>query len=493
MSENTSESKPTTPSPTTPPPSNAFFQWMRDLGITREPGWLGGVAAGVAVRLGIDPIIVRGIFVVIALLGAPALLLYAAAWLLLPDLEGRIHLERLARGHFDGAVIGIGALVILAFVPFSQGIWFWGPWNWDVWGGGRFIGGALWNLLWTLAIIGGIVWLIVWLATRQGASRTPHDSVLYTASTASTAADAATSASGSTGTSAAFVAGASDAPVPPPATPPTDPDDLAAWKEQQAEWKREHAAWKAHQSTSAQERAAQERRLRAEQSAAQRTALAEEYRRTHPHPLFSLIMIGVALVAGAISALLVVGTGTWTHTATQVGLAVALGVLGLAVVINGLMGKRQGGAGGFAWLVAFALLFSSFGGIGGFSITGERNWRPSYQLDHSVTETHISGDVDLDLTDYFDASAVDGDDPDGHVTLRVIRGDVNVIVPADAHTFLHVSIVSGRITTDQETGDRRLSATDLEYRPLTPGSDNPELRVNVWVVSGNVTVTQAER
>lgn len=488
MSENTSESK-----PTTPPSPNAFFQWMRDLGITREPGWLGGVAAGVAVRLGIDPIIVRGIFVVVALLGAPALLLYAAAWLLLPDLDGRIHLERLVRGHFDGAVIGIGVLVILAFVPFTQGIWFWGPWNWDVWGGGRFIGGALWNLLWTLAIVGSIVWLIVWLATRRGASRTPYDSVLYTASTAT---DATTSASGSTGASAAFVSPATDAPVPPPATPPTDPDGLAEWKEQQAAWKREHAAWKAHQATSAQERAAQERRLRAEQSAAQRTALAEEYRRTHPHPLFSLIMIGVALVAGAISALLVVGTGTWTHTATQVGLAVALGVLGLAVVINGLLGKRQGGAGGFAWLVAFALVISTLGGlggIGGFSITGERNWRPSYQLDHSVTETHISGNVDLNLTDYFDAADADSDDPDGRVTLRVISGNVNVIVPANAHTFLHVSIVSGTITSDQESGSRRLSATDLEYTPLVAGSDNPELRVNVWVVSGNVTVTQAKR
>src|SRR5690554_7739636 len=103
MSENPSESASSVPpSPAGPPPSHPFFQWMRGLGITREPGWLGGVAAGLGTRLGIDPILVRGILVVVALLGAPALLLYAAAWLLLPDLEGRIHLERLIPGHFDG-------------------------------------------------------------------------------------------------------------------------------------------------------------------------------------------------------------------------------------------------------------------------------------------------------------------------------------------------------------------------------------------------------
>ena len=118
MADNTSESTSSTPpAPAAPPPSNPFFTWMRGLGITREPGWLGGVAAGVGVRLGIDPILGRGIFVVVARIGAPALLLYAAAWLLLPDLEGRIHLERLARGQFDGAIIGIGVVAVLAFLP----------------------------------------------------------------------------------------------------------------------------------------------------------------------------------------------------------------------------------------------------------------------------------------------------------------------------------------------------------------------------------------
>src|SRR5690606_1535919 len=157
---------------------------------------------------GIDPMLVRGIIVVVALLGAPALLLYAAAWLLLSDLDGRIHMERLIRGHFDGAIIGIAVVAILAFLPITQGLWFWGPWNWDVWGGGRFLGGAPWNLIWTLAIIGSIVWLVVWLSTRNGATRTPHDSVLYTASAnGTTDVSGRAAGAGSAASSAAFVAG----------------------------------------------------------------------------------------------------------------------------------------------------------------------------------------------------------------------------------------------------------------------------------------------
>ena len=99
----------THPGDSTPPPelgSNRFFAWLRGLGISRQPGWIGGVCAGIAARLGIDPLIVRGIVVVLAILGAPALLLYAAAWLLLPDYKDRIHLEEAFRGKFDAPVIG---------------------------------------------------------------------------------------------------------------------------------------------------------------------------------------------------------------------------------------------------------------------------------------------------------------------------------------------------------------------------------------------------
>ena len=88
---------------------NRFFAWLRSLGIVRQPGWLGGVSAGLATRIGVDPLIVRGGLVVVALLGGPALLLYAAAWLLLPDEQDKIHLEQVTRGRFESAIAGIAA------------------------------------------------------------------------------------------------------------------------------------------------------------------------------------------------------------------------------------------------------------------------------------------------------------------------------------------------------------------------------------------------
>jgi phage shock protein PspC (stress-responsive transcriptional regulator) len=48
---------------------------------------LTGVAAGVARSLGIDPVIVRVAFVVLALAGGAGVPLYLAGWLLIPDEE----------------------------------------------------------------------------------------------------------------------------------------------------------------------------------------------------------------------------------------------------------------------------------------------------------------------------------------------------------------------------------------------------------------------
>ncbi|GLJ76713.1 PspC domain-containing protein [Leifsonia poae] len=139
-----------------------FFDWMRGLGVTRSDGWLGGVCAGLAYRLGIDPLIVRGIVVVAAILGAPVLLVYAAAWALLPDRENRIHLQRLFDGDFQPAIVGIGILALLSLLPLPQGVWWFGahPWGEPGWGD------VVWRVLWTLIVIALVVGLIV-LAARN--------------------------------------------------------------------------------------------------------------------------------------------------------------------------------------------------------------------------------------------------------------------------------------------------------------------------------------
>ena len=474
---------PTTTPPTIPPAPTAghrFFDWMRGLGITREPGWIGGVCAGVAARLGIDPIIVRGIAVVVAVLGGPALLLYAAAWLLLPDQENRIHLERLLRGEFYGAIAGIGALVLVSLLPFSQGFWFAGPWFWD----GPYWGASVFRVLWTLAIIGSAVWLVIWLATRQRPRGVP-------------AQGGSSPFAATTDASRPIVDPAGDAPPPPPAVPPKDPEELAAWKAQQAEWKREHAAWKAGQAQSTQARLAEERRIRNEQHTEQRRVWAEEQRRTRSNPLFSAVAIGIALIAGAATAL-TVGAGAWTSTATISGLAVTLGVLGLAIVVNGFAGRRSGGASGLAVLVAIALTFSSlFGWIGG-PVLIDRNtaWAPSYSDGDTQRRTVISGDAQLDLTDYFDGASSRSGHDNGRVYLTVVSGDAEVIVPADEFSEVQGHAVSGSVTFDtvpQRTRSGSVVRLNQSFEPLDSSSPSRDVYVEVWVISGDLTVSQAAK
>ncbi|TFB80150.1 PspC domain-containing protein [Terrimesophilobacter mesophilus] len=486
------------PPPPAPTASSRFFDWMRGLGVTREPGWIGGVCAGVAARLGIDPIIVRGIAVVVAVLGGPALLLYAAAWLLLPDADNRIHLERVFRGEFYGAVAGIGVVVLLALLPISQGFWFSGPWFWD----GPYWGASVLRVLWTLAIVGGAIWLVIWLAMRanQRPGARPMGAASATASPAPASADATDASETDAGATAAAAA-TTDAtaipePIAPPA-PPSDPDGLAAWKEQQAAWRREHAAWRAQQSEASRAAWLEQRRIRNHDHAERRAEWERKHIRTRSNPLFTAVAIGVALVAGAATAL-AVGAGEWTPVATITGLAVTLGVLGLAIVFNGFSGRTSGGSSGVAVLVVFALIFTSFFGWVGGPVLVDRDtaWSPSYSDGDSQHRTVISGDAELDLRDYFAGASSASEDDDGLISLTVIAGNADVIVPADASTDVRGHAVAGSVTFDtdpQRSRDGAVVRLNQSFEPLDGTDPDLEITVEIWVISGDLSVRQATR
>jgi phage shock protein PspC (stress-responsive transcriptional regulator) len=486
----------TTNTPTPPPtPPHAeqsggrFFDWMRGLGIVRQPGWIGGVCAGVAARLGIDAIIVRGIVVVLAIFGGPALLLYAAAWLLLPDVDDNIHLERLIRGQFTPPVIGVGVLFLLALLPIG-GFWAAGPalWlnpgSWDAgfWGGPG-------HLVWVLAVIGAIVWFVIW------ASRRSHDTNAWpTAGAPTTPPAAAETALGATAVPAP------DGPVPPPAPEGGDPDDLAAWKVQQAEWKREHDAWKTQQAASeralAKQRADEQRRVRQQQNDQRRQEWVERDRRTRSNPLFTLIAVGVALVAGAAVALSLAG-GSWTVTAAIAGMAVTLAVLGLAIVINGFRGKRSGGAGGVAVLVTIALVLSSlFSWVSGPIIQNRSlDWSPSYSGEDWNQRTVVNGGATLDLTDYFAGQATDGAYRNGRVRLVVVNGDVEVTVPAEEFSEVRANSVNGSIASTADATRRGpFASADVNFTPSNAGARmHRDVFVQVWALNGDITISQATR
>lgn len=371
-----------------PGPWQRFFSWVSGFGIARGDGWIGGVCSGIAARLGIDPVIVRGVVVVAALFGLPVFLVYAIAWAVLPDLSGRIHLRDLLDRRFDPAMIGIGLMAFVGLFPvvpwFTGAVLPFGFFGYSAWDSG-------WNLLPTwlstaigttlaVAVIGGIIFLIV----RAATTRTPQSgetpvSDLRTASAASTTPGSPAELQDDSGVPAA--AAAADPAVPdaisshamtgsaltPPVAPESGASDaeFAAWREQHAAWRVQDDAWRRQQQDA--ERAAREqaRRERADAGASFAAEAAERRRlrrASKPRTSFAFVafVTGAALVTGA-------ATSLWQSAVApdEVGLAVATGlfaaalVVAIAMIVAGALRRRSG----FLAFVTAALLIAA-------SITG---------------------------------------------------------------------------------------------------------------------------
>jgi len=139
----------------------AFFTSIRGWGMTRgEHGVFGGVVEGVGERIGLDRVPARIIAVVLLFLtGGFFFALYAAAWAFLPDRSGRIIIQDFGRG-----TPNVGALIMIAIfatIGLNATPWSWSP-NRD-WG--HFPFGGLWVLI-PLSIATGAVVLVIVLATR---------------------------------------------------------------------------------------------------------------------------------------------------------------------------------------------------------------------------------------------------------------------------------------------------------------------------------------
>ena len=92
----------------------------------RDEGWLGGVAAGIARRFGIDVSLVRLAFVVATAAGGVGIAAYALGWLLIPAGDsgpGRVRI-RTGRAAVEVA-LGTGLLLVAVLLAFRElGLWF---------------------------------------------------------------------------------------------------------------------------------------------------------------------------------------------------------------------------------------------------------------------------------------------------------------------------------------------------------------------------------
>src|SRR4051794_7991780 len=138
MTEHSTTPPPATEEPTPPggPGVAQFFDRIRRYGAVRpdDGRWFAGVAAALARRWGVDPLLVRGGFVLLAIFGGIGLLLYGLGWLFLPHPDGRIHAQEVLRGVVTAGFIG-GLLFVLADLGSSG-------WGRGGWYGGRPLGGG---------------------------------------------------------------------------------------------------------------------------------------------------------------------------------------------------------------------------------------------------------------------------------------------------------------------------------------------------------------
>ena len=162
-----------------------FFGWVRSHGISRgQDRWIGGVSSGIAHRMGIDPLIVRGLFIVLTLFAGIGVLLSGLAWAFLPEPDGRIHVQEAGAGRWTSGMTGSLIATILGFSGLGGGFWGWGN---------HGFGAFLWTIFW----VGGAIYLIYYLVQRNKA-----------------AAGIPAGAAAAAGTSA-YAAGSSTATTPP--------------------------------------------------------------------------------------------------------------------------------------------------------------------------------------------------------------------------------------------------------------------------------------
>lgn len=508
------------PGPPPPPPAgrpggwDRFFAWVTDLGIARGDGWVGGVCAGLAARIGVDPIIVRGVFVVAALFGLPMFIVYAVAWAVLPDLLGRIHLRELIARRFDPAMVAIGLLLLAGFFPVVP--WFFaaalpfGPFgfgfDWSPWG-------FFWTLF-AVALIGGIIYLIARSAPRAPTSGASPATDPRTASAAPAVPGelahddsgvGATADPAGTDDSAPSTAGS--ALTPPPAEPAAPAGaasdaDVAAWREQHAAWKLQEQAWRRQQQDA--ERAARDR-ARAERAAAAGSfaVQAAEQRRirrlSNPRTSFGYVVfvLGVALVVGAVTSL-------WRGSlepgepvlAVAVGLFAGALVAAVSMIVAGALRRRSG----FLAFLTIALL-----------IAGATTAAVPVARGVVFGDAYVNSFDPRSFTQVWGTLTIDVADTNGGETAETIRidkrsGSTEIWVGQDVVLTLQVRSEDGVewMTLDQDSGE---ITSDGEWEggegadgrmlvrqridTTTPDSAEPPTRQTVILdqESGSVTVS----
>lgn len=379
-----------------------LFDRLREGGLTRDTSlkWVMGVCSGIAARVGVDPIVVRLVFLVLVSLGGFGLLPYLIAAILLPDEKGTIHLEE-AFTQRRGTSLWI--VVLVAAV----------------------IGGELSDrrAVAALALVAFTVWWVV--SGRDGRGHSSR------------------------------VGGPGSAPSPQDAPRPTSP------------WAPAIATPMSHGLGPGRTDVPGDSLASAPNAPAAPTAPplpARPPRRPALGGFGTLVVLGAMASAYAATVKFAPSVAPG-RTPVDLGVAAAIGVLGLALVAVGILGRRAGGLAVMAIVGALAVgsvgfLPESLRPAGGVTSFGEQTWMPARTDPASVSYSLGAGSVILDLS-----NLRPGDGP-RVIDIAVSAGEVAVVVPADLTVRIEGRMGAGEVT-------RSSSVKDTTRAVLVDGADFP--------------------
>ncbi len=435
---------------------DGFFGWVRGLGVQRntDDKWVAGVCSGLASRLGVDPLLVRGAMLMLIIFGGFGLTVYLVAWALLPDRNDHIVAEGGIR-HGEGW--GIALLVVIAVVVFSDLADRW--WIWTI-------------ILPTV--------LLAWGVRSTKAGKTPEQMGEEASQLANTVASTVESwgatqgrhgghrgcsSRSSAATSAASYAGSSPQEAAPAS--PSTPDHVgpgAAHVGQGAATPHGMGPGRTGAVTPPAPRVVQKRRRRA-------------------GILGLLLTVGLALAA--------YGAGTQvapdlssTASPEIFGLAAALAAAGLALVLIGLTGRRAGFAGFLAAALAVVTVLSTTsppefvrGGI------GERSWSLTQSSPAPAFRLGV-GEATLNLAGATDGSTVEA---------SVGMGQLVIKVPAGAKVTVNPELSAGEITVTKPDGTKQSYDARDDSLPgsLQVGTGATTITVNARVGMGEITIEES--
>lgn len=526
--------------PRRPSSTDGFFDAVRRVGIYRsDDRWIGGVASGVAERFGIDPLVVRGLLFVTFFLSGAGLVLYGAAWALLPERrDGRIHLQEAFRGNVDVALLGAAAFVVVGF-SWGGGWWSW----WDA-----LHLGWLTGLFWLAAFVTVAVVAVSALTQRgpRGGQGTPPQAPPWPGGpghgpggpghgpggpghgpggagpaqgpyapggpTAAPGAPAGVAPSdapwGSPGPaypgSPAYPGGPTTSGTPggtPTGGAPTGTQDDAVWSAEASPYAASAPGVTAplppHAPYAPSPQGAPQPPLPPQPARAPRPPKPPRPR--GPGATTTGIVVGLSLLLGAL--LLVVdrqGELPWPVFLTWAGLS---GILaGLAIVVSGLRGRTSGGLGWLAVVLLVVALPASAWRTTPFTVFVDDSVRTVTDGTHRITDPDVAeqgfgvsfGDPRIDLSDLDLSDATAGSPVE--VPVRLGAGDATVVVPDGVPVRAEVQVLAGNARWHVD-GDRQ-EIGGVSTQPVTfdndevQAGDDPLLVLQVEVGAGQVTIEE---